>query len=91
MFFFFFVLMITQMHLFAQETTAPVTGTVTDDKGDLLSGVTVNATNAGSKENYTALTNAKGIFSFSRLKAGSTYTFTASYIGYEMVLSNRLQ
>jgi len=79
--FFFFILMLIQTQLSAQET-AVVTGTVTNDKGDLMTGVTVNAT-GGNKENYTALTNDKGIFSFSRMRVGGTYTFTASYIGYE--------
>src|SRR6478736_5389424 len=80
--FFLFFLLLTQ-HLFAQETTAVVTGTVTNDKGDLLTGVTVNAANNSSKESYNTVTNERGMFSLSSLKVGSTYTFTASYVGYQ--------
>src|SRR3954453_19459384 len=78
----FLFLLLTQLKMFAQGTTV-VTGTVANDKGDMLSGVTVNAANTGTKESYTTVTNEKGIFSYSRMKAGTTYTFTASYIGYE--------
>src|SRR4051812_4893516 len=78
----FLFLLLTQLKMFAQGTTV-VTGTVANDKGDMLSGVTVNAANTGTKESYTTVTNEKGIFSFSRMKASTTYTFTASYIGYE--------
>src|SRR5829696_211484 len=80
--FLIFVLMLTHA-LCAQQTTAVVTGTVTNDKGDLMAGVSVNAANPASKEDYNTVTNERGIFTFSTMKLGSSYTFTATYVGYE--------
>lgn len=79
----FLFLLLVQLKVIAQNEEAVVTGTVVNEKAELLPGVTVLATGADSKENYTALTNEKGAFTFGRMKVGKTYTFTASYIGYE--------
>ena len=68
---------------FAQQTSA-VTGTVMNENGELLTGVTVKATNTNSKESFTTVTNEKGLFSFPGLKVGNSYSLQASYIGYEM-------
>ena len=46
------------------QNTSTVTGTVMNENGELLMGVTVKATNLNSKESYTTVTNAKGLFSF---------------------------
>jgi TonB-linked SusC/RagA family outer membrane protein len=69
------------------QNTAAVTGTVMNENGEMLQGVTVKASN-NAKENYTTITNEKGLFSFSQLKSGESYTFTASYIGYEDAVNN---
>src|SRR3982751_483946 len=82
--FWFLFLLLTQLKVAAQNDEAVVTGTVVNEKAELLTGVTVSATSADSKENYTALTNEKGAFTFGRMKVGKTYNFTASYIGYEV-------
>jgi TonB-linked SusC/RagA family outer membrane protein len=65
------------------QTNASVTGTVMNENGELLMGVTVKATSNTSKENFTEVTNEKGLFTFSRLNAGVSYSLVASYIGYE--------
>jgi TonB-linked SusC/RagA family outer membrane protein len=65
------------------QNTATVTGTVMNENGELLPGVTVNATSAQTNENFTQVTNEKGLFTFSGLTAGHTYTLTASYVGYD--------
>ncbi|HEY2726345.1 MAG TPA: carboxypeptidase-like regulatory domain-containing protein, partial [Parafilimonas sp.] len=62
------------------QNTATVTGTVMNENGELLVGVTVKATAAATKENFTTVTNDKGLFVFSKLKEGVSYTLTASYI-----------
>ena len=67
----------------AQNTTT-VTGTVMNENGELLSGVTVKATDQGSNESFTSTTNEKGLFSFSKLKVGTSYTLSASYVGYDV-------
>src|SRR5436190_11499037 len=76
----FCVFMILIMNAPAQNITV-VTGTVTNENGELLTGVIVKATAA--KESYTTVTNEKGLFGFSKLKAGTSYTLTASYVGYQ--------
>ncbi|MBV9961044.1 MAG: SusC/RagA family TonB-linked outer membrane protein [Parafilimonas sp.] len=76
------VLLLIGLNASAQNT-ATVTGTVMNEKGELLPGVTVKATGAGSKESFTTATNDKGLFVFSKLKEGTNYTLTASYVGYD--------
>ena len=64
--------------------TSAVTGTVMNENGELLTGVTVKAINIQSKESFSTVTNEKGLFSFPGLKVGNSYSLHASYIGYEM-------
>ncbi len=72
-------------HLFAgaQDGVAVLTGTVADDKANLLTGVVVIATNISTKESHTTVTTEKGIFVFQKLKVDGVYDFTATHIGYE--------
>ena len=65
------------------QNNATVTGTVMNENGELLPGVTVSATSTQTKESFTEVTNEKGLFTFSKLTAGHTYTLTASYVGYD--------
>ncbi|MGI8950785.1 MAG: SusC/RagA family TonB-linked outer membrane protein [Chitinophagaceae bacterium] len=73
----------TQFRVTAQQESGIVTGTVVSEKGELLTGVTLKATNTNTKENFTTITNEKGIFVFRKMRIGSNYTITASYVGYE--------
>jgi TonB-linked SusC/RagA family outer membrane protein len=77
------VLLLIMINASAQNTTT-VTGTVMNENSELLSGVTVKATDQGSNESFTATTNEKGLFSFSKLKVGTNYTLSASYVGYDV-------
>ncbi len=72
-----------QVSIHAQESTASLTGTVLNEKGDAMQGVTVLASRTSGNETFTTITNAQGMFTFPRLKVGSTYSFTSSYVGYE--------
>src|SRR4051812_15134008 len=76
-------LLLNVIHTSAQNT-ATVTGTVMNENGELLTGVTVKATARSSKESFTTVTNEKGLFSFSNMRVGASYALTASYIGYEV-------
>lgn len=67
----------------AQESMASLTGTVLNEKGDAMPGVTVLAANTSGNERFTTLTNEHGLFTFQQLKVGRTYSFTCSYVGYE--------
>jgi TonB-linked SusC/RagA family outer membrane protein len=69
--------------VFAQNGAASITGTVLGEKGELLAGVTVSAVRAGSNDWARGVTNDKGVFTFARLKADNTYTFTFSFVGYQ--------
>jgi TonB-dependent starch-binding outer membrane protein SusC len=74
---------------FAQNT-GTVTGTVMSPDGDMLTGVTVVATNSSDKsESHNATTNEKGVFVFRNLRMGSMYNFLVSYVGYETETVNR--
>ena len=69
---------------FGQETVV-VTGTVLTDKDEALQAVTVLATGRSGNPGQTlsAITNEKGIFTFSQLKAGEVYDFAFSSVGYQ--------
>jgi len=69
---------------FAQETVV-VSGTVLTEKGEVLQAVTVIATRRSDNAHkaVSAITNEKGIFTFSQLKMGEVYDFTFSSVGYE--------
>ncbi len=68
--------------IYAQQSSV-VTGTVINEKNEVLPGVAVQVSNAGGKESYTGITDEKGIFIFRKLIVGNNYDFSASYIGYE--------
>jgi TonB-linked SusC/RagA family outer membrane protein len=66
------------------QSTAQMRGTVLDEKGEPLVGVTVLIDETGATQsNRGATTDASGLFTFTGLKANTRYTITASYIGYE--------
>ncbi len=65
------------------QNTATITGTVMNENGEMLPRVTVKAASVQSKKSFTTVTNEKGLFTFSGLKTGDSYTLTGSYIGYE--------
>ena len=66
-----------------QDNPSQVTGTVRNDRGELLSNVSVVAINR--KTNYTAgvQTDSNGVFRFSGLPADGSYVFTISSVGFE--------
>lgn len=72
----------------AEMGTAQVKGSVVAESGELLSGVTILVTQAGAKEKQSSVTNEKGLFVVTGLKAGGRYNFSFSHIGFE---ENRLQ
>lgn len=73
------------------QNSAVVTGTIVSPNGELLQGATIKAGTKNQKDNFTTATNEKGVFVLRQLKAGSTYTFTASYVGYEENTVNSFQ
>jgi len=74
---------ILPLSLAAQEKRTRVTGIVKSETGVPLSNVSIIIKN--NKTNFSAgtTTDSSGVFNFSRLPAGGSYSFTISYIGYE--------
>ena len=64
---------------FGQKTTGNIEGTITDQNGAVVPGVTVTIKSTGSTAGYNAstTTNDEGYFAFSQIPVG-TYTVTTS-------------
>lgn len=74
------VLLLSGSAAFAQ--TAELTGSVLNDKGDALPGVSIQAENIATHKKSAAQTDANGLFVFKNLSIGEKYDFTFSFIGY---------
>jgi outer membrane receptor protein involved in Fe transport len=70
--------------LLAQSSTGSISGTIVDDSGAALPGVTVSATNAATSAVRTAVTNGTGYYSVGLLPPGR-YDVTASLDGFQPV------
>ena len=68
-----------------------VTGTAISDSGEVLSGVTIVATHAATKQSTSTTTDEKGVFTLNKLRVGSVYNIVASYIGYQSSTISRYQ
>lgn len=83
--FFFMVLLIlsTPVGLFAQArlTAADIEGTVQDESGAVLPGVTVTATNIATNQSRTGVTGKDGKYFIGALQPG-TYNITAELAGF---------
>ena len=66
----------------AQETTATITGTVTDQSGGVLPGVTVSAKHVPTGRTFEAVTNAEGNFLVPLLPVGA-YELTFTLSGFQ--------
>ena len=63
------------------QTTGSITGTVTDNSGALLPGVTVTATSPALMGSQTAVTNEQGVYRFPSLPIG-TYDLKYQLAGF---------
>lgn len=68
----------------AQETTGTIVGTVTDQTGAVLPGVTVTLRNTRTETVRTAVTNEAGLYTASLLPVGS-YEVTFELAGFQSV------
>ncbi len=68
--------------LWAQVTTATISGKAIDADGAPLIGATVLATNNSTGTQYGTTTNIEGRYTIPNMRIGGPYTITASYIGY---------
>lgn len=76
------VLLLASTPAFAQFERTAVAGTIRDQQGGVMPGVTVTATNQATATVDTAVTDASGFYSFSTLLPGQ-YTISAELQGFK--------
>jgi len=64
-------------------TTAAMSGTITDSKGESLPGATVIAIHTPTNTQYAAPANAEGRFNIQNMRVGGPYTVKISFVGYQ--------
>ena len=64
-------------------TTAAMSGTITDSKGQDLPGATVIAVHTPTNTQYVAPTNADGRFNIQNMRVGGPYTVKVTFVGYQ--------
>ena len=70
--------------VFAQgSTTAALTGTVVDEKGEGLPGATVIAIHEPTGSRYGGSTRADGRYNIVNMRVGGPYKVTVSFVGYK--------
>lgn len=77
-----FLTSLTVLPAFAQETTATVTGTVTDSSGGVLPGVTVSLKHVATARTFESITNTEGGYLVPLLPIG-TYEATFTLSGFQ--------
>jgi hypothetical protein len=64
-------------------TTAAMSGTITDSKGEVLPGATVIAVHTPTNTQYVAPTNAQGRFNLQNMRVGGPYAVRITFVGYQ--------
>ncbi|MDB5287828.1 MAG: TonB-dependent receptor [Mucilaginibacter sp.] len=73
---------------FAQVTTSSISGTVVDEKGVPLPGVTITAKHTPTGTNYATVSRVDGRYNLPNLRVGGPYTVTFSFIGFTSSVQN---
>ena len=73
----------------AQQTEARIAGTISDQNGGVLPGVTVTVTSSATGAARTAVTDEQGRYTITNLPPG-TYTVAAELSGFGAVEAGRL-
>lgn len=76
------LLLLTQLVSAQGITTGIISGRVTDSKGAILPGVTIEAVHQPSGSKYSTSTRGDGRFNLPGVRVGGPYTITISFIGY---------
>ncbi len=76
--------------MYAQQNVGTVTGTVRDQSGAIVRGVSVVAREAATDSTTPTVSNDLGIYTFPRLAIG-TYSMTASAVGFKTVSANAVR
>jgi hypothetical protein len=64
-------------------TTAAMSGTITDSKGEALPGATVIAVHTPTNTQYVSPTNADGRFNMQNMRVGGPYTVRVTFVGFQ--------
>ena len=67
----------------AQETTATLSGIVSDEKNTPVQGASILVVHEPTGSKVTVQTNSKGLFVIPNLKPGGPYTVTVSFVGLD--------
>jgi Carboxypeptidase regulatory-like domain len=76
--------------VYGQTVTATLTGTVTDQTGAVVPGVTVTAKNQGTELEYTAESSAAGAYTIPFLPVGN-YVVSAEMTGFKKAVTNPIR
>ncbi|MDJ0365677.1 TonB-dependent receptor [Hymenobacter sp. H14-R3] len=77
------LLLVAQLSWGQGATTAAMSGTITDSKGQPLPGATVLAVHTPTNTQYGVGTNTEGRFSIQNMRVGGPYTIKVSFVGYQ--------
>ncbi len=77
---------LSSVQVFAQTTTAAISGTVLDEKGEGLPGANVIAIHEPTGSRYGAATRADGRFNIVNMRVGGPYKVTISFVGFKDVI-----
>ena len=78
------ILTVLASSAWSQEVTATVVGTITDQKGAVVSGASVKAISVDRGTSYSAVSDDAGLYRISQLPAGS-YTLKVGKSGFATV------
>src|SRR5205085_10987522 len=67
----------------AQRTTGSIAGTVADESGAVVPGVTVSAVHEPTGTHYETVTDASGHFAILNVRVGGPYTVSAALTGFK--------
>src|SRR5437899_12594161 len=77
-----FLVALTTANALGQAGTSTVRGLVKDPQGNVISGATVNLTNAGTNFSRTTTSTTEGVFSFEQVPVGD-YRVEATATGFK--------
>jgi len=83
-------LLFLSINSFAQETNSSLSGTITDEKGSLIPGATIQLVHTPTGAITKTQTNKKGVFTMTNLKPGGPYAINISFVGFKEEKSNDL-